>query len=68
MFWGGEMTREITMLNEKTLPRVSQQQQHSDEVKVKSKKSLVKVSSPVDFNSVPSFELKIAAGAPTRSK
>lgn len=63
MFWGGEMTRPITLNTEKTLPRVRSQSK-STEQEVKKVKSLEKV---FDING-PSIELKIAAGAPTRSR
>jgi hypothetical protein len=71
MFWGGEMTREITMLNEKALPRLTQHKSKGDSNQLfnaKNKTANEKTKPPVDFNSVPSFELKIAAGAPSRSR
>jgi hypothetical protein len=63
MFWGGEMVQEIALSTEKSLPRVSFHPKGSQ-----TKKSVAKIAPVVDFNKVPSFELKIAAGAPLRSK
>jgi hypothetical protein len=74
MFWGGEMIREITMLNEKTLPRVTQRDRGGQRTSTESKSSLRSSARekstipPVDYNSVPSLELKIASGAPSRSR
>ena len=57
MFWGGEMTRSIALVAEKTLPRMTQMQS-----KLKQNQG-----SKINDN-VPTLELKIAAGAPSRSR
>lgn len=60
MFWGGEITRDITLNSEKTLPRMSQMQTKT--------KGLMKQNSKIVEKGGPTLELKIAAGAPSRSR